>query len=245
MRRFLLGAALVGLLLGGWLGGPAYAQGPYSSQITRALRAFKATAQTFTGAVTFSGGAIIGGTTSTAKFADGTSGAPSIAFASETTLGFWRAGAGLIGAGATITLNPSNGQINVTTGGSFRSSNFGTKLIFPTANGLANFQNNGDTIGVQFKFDALPTVASGFGTSPAVTAGSTPMAGSVNVGTGASSSGVVNFNGTAFPSAPFVVCMDDSSILAVKCTATTTQLTISAVAFTASDVISWMAVSSK
>ncbi len=56
---------------------------------------------------------------------------------------------------------------------------------------------------------------------------------------------MINFNGTAFPSAPFVICTDDSTVLAVRCSASTTQLTIAAVAFTASDVVSWIAVSSK
>ena len=75
-----------------------------------------------------------------------------------------------------------------------------------TADGLWAFQNAAGTIGTTLKVDALPTVASGFGTSPFITAGSTPFAGSVNVGTGSpGTTGTINFNGTAFPSAPFCV----------------------------------------
>lgn len=122
----------------------------------------------------------------------------------------------------------------------------GRARMYSPADGQVNAVNQANTIGSQLKVDALPTVASGFGTSPAITAGSTPFAGSINVGSGApGTGGVINFNGTAFPSAPFIVCMDDSSLLTIRCTATTTQLTIVATALTASDVVSWIAVSSK
>jgi pectate lyase-like protein len=126
---------------------------------------------------------------------------------------------------------------------------FGTTRtqIGSPSDGALQLLDSAFTLGVRFKYDALPTVASGFGTSPSVTAGSTPMAGSVNVGTGGvATSGVINFNGTAFPAAPFVVCMNTTTGAVVRATATTTQLTITApVAFTASDVICWICVSSK
>jgi hypothetical protein len=122
----------------------------------------------------------------------------------------------------------------------------GRAVMRSPANGIWTLANSAETIGIELKADALPTVASGFGTSPAVTAGSTPLAGSINVGTGApGTGGVINFNGTAFPSAPFVVCMDDSSLLTIRCTTTTTQMTIAATALTAGDVVSWIAISSK
>lgn len=120
-------------------------------------------------------------------------------------------------------------------------------LLGAAADGALTITNQAATIGSEIKADALPTIASGFGTSPSITAGSTPFAGSVNVGTGGvASSGVINFNGTAFPSAPFVVAASSLQNSIIKATATTTQLTLTGfAAFTASDVISWVAVSSK
>ncbi len=65
-------------------------------------------------------------------------------------------------------------------------------------------------------------------------------------GGGVATSGVINFNGTAFPSAPFPIVMNQTTGAVVRATASTTQLTITApVAFTASDVISWVCISSK
>lgn len=201
-------------------------------------------------------------------FPDGTSLLPSIAFASEPTLGFWRSAAAtvnFVGTKLNVTLVDSttgtltlggtsnvsvNGGITVATNvfvgatGSWGTTSKGR--IQSLNDGQFTLQNNGLSLGSTVKVDALPTVASGFGTGPAITAGSTPFAGSINVGTVTpGTGGVINFNGTAFPSAPFVVCQDDTSLIAVRCTATTTQMTITAVALTASDVVSWIAVSSK
>lgn len=193
-----------------------------------------------------------------AGFANGTSLAPSIAFASEPTTGFWHRAAGL------LDVNTTGGApgIEISGGGIVKVAADGGLFFSPTnsnAVGTADLQlirgaagrlaitTTGGTIGSALKVDALPTVASGFGTSPAVTAGSTPLAGSVNVGTGGvATSGVINFNGTAFPSAPFVVCMNTTTAAVVRCTATTTQLTMTApAAFTASDVVAWVAISPK
>lgn len=187
-----------------------------------------------------------------AGFANGTSGAPSIAFASEPTLGFYRSSA------ANVTLVGSLTATNLTTGGTMQavaaalasggSLNFLTRgFLSASADGNFVIRNQALTVGSTLKADALPTVSSAFGTSPAITAGSTPLAGSVNVGTGGvATSGVINFNGTAFPSAPFVVCMNTTTAAVVRCTATTTQLTMTApAAFTASDVVAWVAISPK
>lgn len=177
------------------------------------------------------------------NFADGTSLLPSIAFASEPTLGFWRSAAGTITAQTTV--------FAITGNTSFGAATFvgwaGRTEMGSTADGHLNVLNAALTIGSRLKVDALPTVASGFGTSPAITAGSTPLAGSVNVGTGGvATTGVINFNGTAFPSAPFVVCMNTTTGAVVRATTSTTQLTITApAAFTASDVVCWICVSSK
>lgn len=188
------------------------------------------------------------------NFPDGTSPLPSIAFASEPTLGFWRSGAATVSL--TGSLNMAAGNLTAfagTFGGSISAAaaSFiqftGRGLMRSTATGVFTLNNNAETAGSEIKVDALPTVASGFGSSPAVIAGSTPFAGAVNVGTGGvATSGIINFNGTAFPSAPFVVCMNTTTGAVVRATTSTTQLTITApAAFTASDVICWICVSSK
>lgn len=189
---------------------------------------------------------------------DGISTLPTYSFASEATLGFWRSAAATVtlqgaftstGGGTfvgpvVVTGGGSNGTLQVPGAGFYRFS--GRAATTSTSDGNIIFSNAAVSIGSQLKVDALPTVSSGFGTSPAITAGSTPLAGSINVGTGApGTGGVINFNGTAFPSAPFVVCQDDSTLLTVRCTATTTQLTVAATALTASDIVSWIAISSK
>lgn len=120
----------------------------------------------------------------------------------------------------------------------------GRTILSAVQNGQLRIRNNARTAGSILKCDALPTIASGFGTSPSITAESTALAGSVNVGTGGTAtSGVINFNGTAFAAAPFVVAMNTTTGAIVRATATTTQLTITAaVAFIASDVIAWICI---
>jgi hypothetical protein len=178
-----------------------------------------------------------------------TFGAPVDTGISRTAAGTVAVGNGTQGdtSGTLVVLNLlATGNISTSTGGAFTWNSITKSAIRSSSDGVMSFENLGSTTGSKIKVDALPTVASGFGTSPAVTAGSTPFAGSINVGTGApGTGGVINFNGTAFPSAPFVVCQDDSSLLVVRCTATTTQMTIAATALTASDVVSWIAISSK
>lgn len=141
----------------------------------------------------------------------------------------------------------------IATGAGFQANTngnliFGSRSIVNSpADGNLVTTNAAATIGVRFKADALPTVGSGFGTSPSVTAGSTPIAGSVNVGTGGTAtSGVITFGGTAFPSAPFCVADTVTSNTTTRVTSTTTQLTLTTtVAWTASDVVTWICISSK
>ena len=116
------------------------------------------------------------------------------------------------------------------------------------ADGHIILENYVAALGSRLKFDALPTVSSGFGTTPGITAGSTPLAGSVNVGTGGvATSGVINFNGAAFPSAPF--CTVTPSLTNVPTRPTTvsaTQLTLTtSTAWTASDIIFYQCISAK
>lgn len=168
-----------------------------------------------------------------------------------TPTGTWKLGYSLNGAAASYPfIVASNGSVTAT---NYIMSAAGlafwtTRAVLESqADGMISIENNAQTIGVRLKADALPTVASGFGTSPTVTAGSTPFAGSVNVGTGGvATSGIINFNGTAFPSAPFPIVMNQTTGAVCRATASTTQLTITApAAFTASDVISWICVSAK
>ncbi len=123
----------------------------------------------------------------------------------------------------------------------------GRAVILSPVDGVITLNNNAAAIGSQLKVDALPTVASGFGTSPAITAGSTPLAGSVNVGTGGTAtSGIINFNGTAFTAAPFCIADSTSSNITTRTSASTTQLTLTTtVAWGASDVLDWICISSK
>lgn len=175
--------------------------------------------------------------------ADGTSGAPSKSYTSEPTLGFWRSSAGQVSLQGSFA---SSSNVTAASGAFFLLGNRG--IIGGPSVGNITFANAANTIGSQLKVDALPTVTAGGGTSPSVTAGSTPFAGSVNVGSGAPGATItVTWGGTAFPSAPFVVCMNLTTGLAVKAAATTTTLVITPATgnFGASDVISWLAVSSK
>lgn len=163
-------------------------------------------------------------------------------------------GAGVSGAAATFT-----GNISTTGTGGFISSQgmqlaAAGSLLWATrarlssaADGHLAVANTADTIGARLKVDALPTIGSGFGTSPAVTAGSTPFAGSVNVGTGGTATtGVITWGGTAFPSTPFCTYSNTSTNGVTRGTPTTTQLTLNiTAAWTASDIVSWICVSAK
>lgn len=123
----------------------------------------------------------------------------------------------------------------------------GRGFVDASANALFRINNAAGTVGSTVKVDALPTIASGFGTSPSIIAGSTAFAGGINVGTGGvATSGVINFAGTAFPSAPFVVVTNTTTGAVVRATTSTTQLTITApAAFTASDVINWIVIGAR
>ncbi len=186
----------------------------------------------YAGTVTFTGSSLGG---------NGTALLPAYSFTSEPTLGFWRSSAGV------VTLQGSLTSTGILQAGTYLRAGAGGSRITSPTDGTLTIMNAATTIGAAFKVDALPTVGSGFGTSPAVTAGSTPLAGSVNVGTGGvATTGVITFGGTAFPVAPVPIVMNQTTGAVVRATASTTQLTITApAAFTASDVISWICIGSK
>lgn len=118
--------------------------------------------------------------------------------------------------------------------------------IYSPVDGQIVLMNAAQTFGSTVKTDALPTFT-GFGTSPTVTAGSTAYAGSINVGTGGTATtGVITFNGTAFPSAPFCTYSTQTSNVVTRGTPTTTQVTLNTTtAWTASDVVTWHCISAK
>jgi hypothetical protein len=123
---------------------------------------------------------------------------------------------------------------------------FNTRMRFTSAaDGVVAQTNNAATAGIRFQFAALPTIGSGFGTSPAITAGSTDTAGEVNVGTGGTAtSGVITF-ATAWASAPFCTIQDSTSGLVQRAVPTTTTLTITSLAWTASDKLQWHCIGAK
>lgn len=192
--------------------------------------------------------------TAPVRFANGSGSAPGISFAGNSFDGFYWVSLGHVAYTANGNPAIDFGQnVSVGTGGGFLfaavaspAGGAGDTLIKREAAGALSFSNN-STIGSRIKVDALPTVASGFGTSPSILAGSTPFAGAVNVGTGGvATSGVINFNGTAFGTAPFIVVTGSLGAVVNIATATTTQLTITAsAAWTASTIVSWIAVSPK
>jgi hypothetical protein len=73
------------------------------------------------------------------------------------------------------------------------------------------------------------------------------MAGSVNVGTGGvATTGVITFNGTAFPSAPFCTPSLSAGSVPTTYTATTAAITFTtSVAWPASTIVTWQCISSK
>lgn len=195
----------------------------------------------------------------TILFADGSASSPSMGSSSQAGRGFFFPLANTVGVATNNTelfdfdntgtlanfLIPAISRIAFTNAIATRGDSADIFLTRGAAGALTI--STSATIGSRLKIDALPTVASGFGTSPAVTAGSTPFAGSVNVGTGgAATAGTLNFNGTAFPSAPFCIADTASSNTATRVSPSTTQIAFNTtVAWTASDVVSWVCVSAK
>lgn len=82
-------------------------------------------------------------------FPDGTQAGPAISFASETTLGFYRSGAGTIGlAGGTLILTGGGVKVPAANVLGWSSST----LMFPPADGQMNIANSGQTAGIGFDF---------------------------------------------------------------------------------------------
>lgn len=197
--------------------------------------------------------AFVSASSGAGALADGTSGAPSIAFASEPTLGCYRSAAGTITCTGGLALSASNsfsagGDITL---GAANMVRFGARLKFRSpADGIYTALNSAETIGAEFKVDALPVASSCGAGSPAVVAGSTPMSGSVTVGTGGPLTCTITFGGTAYPSAPHcngaVETTTAANARAMGYSASATVLTIvPSAAWADSSVVNWDCFSSK
>lgn len=117
-------------------------------------------------------------------------------------------------------------------------------LIAPTT-GVVQFRNPTNSRRIAFQFSAIPAVSSGFGTSPAIVAGSNDSAGQIDVGTGgAATSGVINF-GSTWATAPFCLVgpVDTTTTVVTRASTSTTQLTFTAsAAWPASEDLAWICV---
>jgi hypothetical protein len=87
---------------------------------------------------------------------------------------------------------------------------------------------------------AAPTIASGFGTSPAIAGAD--LGGRVTVGTAGAAMGVITF-GRPFSTAPACVANNETTVQTVQARATTTTLTLaSSSTFAAADNLTWICV---
>lgn len=224
---------------------PAFAQAPpFPPGITPPVFILR-TSGTF-------GGSVTTGTAAGAQFlcgTDGTAALPCYSWASEPALGFWRPSPTNVQLQAVFTTSSnifSGGNITLAAAGFLRFLN--RAGFWSGVDGVMNVGNFATTIGSQLKVDAVPTIASGFGTSAAVFTGSTPLAGRVDVGTGGvATTGTIAFNGTAFPSSPHCVTSATAGTAQTNVAVSATQmtLTVASGAWPASAAISWHCVSSK
>lgn len=168
----------------------------------------------------------------TGLFIDGTSGAPSIAFAAEPTLGFRRSSA------ANITLQGSltaTGSLQIAAAGFL---GFSTRSQFTSsADGLLNIsQNSGATVGYQVNAGTAAPTATTCGTG-AATARSNNMAGQITA-TGATTC-TVTFGAPAWSFAPFCSVTDVTTIAALRISASSTTA-ITVTGLTSGDVFNWV-----
>lgn len=131
----------------------------------------------------------------------------------------------------------SNDRVVVTTGGNVGISSISPGALLDIA-GNMRLATGGFLISQQA---TAPTVANndcGTTVQGTVAANSTDLLGTMTVGTLAVTSCAMTFNKT-HAVAPICFCQDDTSVLAVKCTATTTKLTVVASTSASSDVVAY------
>lgn len=170
----------------------------------------------------------------TGLFAAGSSGAPSIAFSAESTLGFYRS------AAATVTL--AGGSLT-TANGSFQASSAAflgltsRSQISSPADGLVNVtQFSAATVGYQVNPGTAAPTATTCGTG-AATARSNNMAGQITA-TGATTC-TVTFGAPAWSFAPFCSVTDVTTIAALRISASSTTA-ITVTGLTSGDVFNWV-----
>jgi hypothetical protein len=150
------------------------------------------------------------------------------------------AATGIGGTGGTCTFSAGNGG----TGGAAAAGPGGNFIIRPGSRGAgADFAGTIVLDGVVSTDDvnvAIPTLGA-CGTTPSIAAGSSNFAGKVTVGTGVTTSCSVAFTRT-FGAAPACVCNNSTSVLSVRCTASTTGLVMVSTASFASDVLQYICV---
>ncbi len=217
---------------------------------------------TFTGPLTVTTGPF---TLSSGQFLgpDGTAAAPTYAFTSEASTGWFRIGAGNIGLGLS-----GNGRLSITSDGSVRVPSAGrynfssgtdptvsgsdTAIVRIVADCFGPIAS--DAIGFTAKafINTAPTIASGFGTSPSMVATNGTAAFSINVGTGGTATaGIITLPTAANGWIVHCVNISNAAIAeTVQTATTTTSATISnfarvgglLTAWTASDIIRCTAV---
>jgi hypothetical protein len=197
---------------------------------------------------------------------DGTISAPSISFASQPSLGFFKSatnGIGISGSSGTsftIMVNSTSVNINGSAGASAGltigsgsnqnawtfagTGNFlaGSDNIFDIGLSGANrprnlFLSNSLSIGPNLVFSAaVPTITSGFGTTPSIVG--TAYGFRLTLGNPVGQTGVVAFN-TTFVNPPVVQCGDETSIAGdpIKETPTATNVTLTTTIAVAGDKI--------
>lgn len=173
---------------------------------------------------------------------------------SFTTLTIITPGSGVVLTnGATNFLNVA-GSISTTGGLNAAGANFigftGRGFLNSPADGQIVVGNSASTFGTLLKDDALPVASACGAGSPAAVAGSTPLSGSVTVGTGGPITCTITFGGTAYPSAPHcsgsVETTTAANARAMGYSASATVLTIvPSAAWVDSSVVNWTCMSSK
>lgn len=154
-----------------------------------------------------------------------------------------------LAAGTAGTLLRSDGTdptwsstVTIAAAGTFGFIGRGTWVA--NANGQFYFANTANTLKAVLQVGIAPTISSGFGTTPAITAGSTDAHGEINVGTGGIATGGVIAFGQTWPTAPHCMVQDQTTSVMTRVSAisTTTMTMTGASAWTASDKVVWICV---
>jgi len=182
---------------------------------------------------------LLGGTVANPiLFPDGASGAPSIAFASETTLGFWRSSAAIVTLQGGLTVTGSMLASGDVRAGSANSLFWtGRSVLQSPANSLVNISNQAvSTVGYQINAGTAAPTATTCGTGT-VTAHSNNMAGQITA-TGATVC-TLTFGAPAWTFTPFCTVTEVTAARALFISAASaTAITVSGL--TSNDVFNYI-----